>query len=65
MSIQLRPEELRVLGVLLEKSLSTTKQRDDVRRNATGSDTAAERTRTIDLRFTKPLLYQLSYGGIP
>ncbi len=25
--------------------------------------TAADRTRTDDLRFTKPLLYQLSYGG--
>ena len=24
---------------------------------------AAEGTRTHDLRFTKPLLYQLSYGG--
>lgn len=26
--------------------------------------TAADRTRTDDLRFTKPLLYQLSYGGV-
>jgi hypothetical protein len=24
---------------------------------------ATERARTADLRFTKPLLYQLSYGG--
>ncbi len=24
---------------------------------------ATERIRTVDLRFTKPLLYQLSYGG--
>ena len=26
---------------------------------------AATRTRTADLRFTKPLLYQLSYCGAP
>lgn len=26
-------------------------------------ETAADGTRTHDLRFTKPLLYQLSYGG--
>ena len=25
---------------------------------------ATERIRTVDLRFTKPLLYQLSYGGM-
>ena len=28
-----------------------------------GDETATERTRTVDLRFTKPLLCQLSYGG--
>ena len=26
-------------------------------------ETATERIRAVDLRFTKPLLYQLSYGG--
>ncbi len=34
-----------------------------VRRFAAASETATGRTRTDDLRFTKPLLYQLSYGG--
>ena len=28
------------------------------------SKTATERTRTSNLRFTKPLLYRLSYGGV-
>jgi hypothetical protein len=28
-----------------------------------GIKKATERIRTADLRFTKPLLYQLSYGG--
>ncbi len=28
-------------------------------------DGASDRTRTDDLRFTKPLLYQLSYAGLP
>jgi len=38
----------------------------DTRRHPTTRDeTATERTRTVDLRFTKPLLYQLSYGGDP
>jgi len=32
--------------------------------SATPCDKAADRTRTDDLRFTKPLLYQLSYGGV-
>jgi hypothetical protein len=45
------------------KPLSGREIREVVRRNATGSDKATERTRTVDLRFTKPLLYQLSYGG--
>ncbi len=31
--------------------------------HATQNDEATERIRTVDLRFTKPLLYQLSYGG--
>ena len=26
---------------------------------------ASEGTRTLDLRFTKPMLYQLSYAGLP
>src|SRR5690606_23899790 len=30
-----------------------------------GWDGATDRTRTGDLRFTKPLLYQLSYSGDP
>jgi hypothetical protein len=29
-----------------------------------GKDGASDRTRTDDLRFTKPLLYQLSYAGL-
>lgn len=29
----------------------------------TGNDGAGTRTRTADLRFTKPLLYRLSYAG--
>ncbi len=37
--------------------------RTDMRRDATTCDKATERTRTVDLRFTKPLLCQLSYGG--
>ena len=38
---------------------------DTVRSNAMGNSKATERTRTVDLRFTKPLLCQLSYGGNP
>ncbi len=30
-----------------------------------GKSKATTRTRTVDLRFTKPLLCQLSYGGVP
>ncbi len=35
-----------------------------MRRSATPNEKATARTRTGDLRFTKPLLYRLSYGGI-
>ena len=45
------------------KSLRAANKRDEVRSNATPNDKATERIRTVDLRFTKPLLYQLSYGG--
>ncbi len=34
-------------------------------REGASDSKAADRTRTDDLRFTKPLLYQLSYGGQP
>ena len=43
--------------------LPATAQREAVHGNATGSSKATERIRTVDLRFTKPLLCQLSYGG--
>ena len=36
-----------------------------IRHGARGDDKATERIRTVDLRFTKPLLCQLSYGGNP
>jgi hypothetical protein len=40
-------------------------EKSDNSRNNTGyDDKATERTRTVDLRFTKPLLCQLSYGGV-
>ena len=42
------------------KSLSIKKKRDSMRRDARPCTKAAFRTRTGDLRFTKPLLYQLS-----
>ena len=45
------------------KPLQTKPKRDIVRRDARRNDKATERTRTVDLRFTKPLLCQLSYGG--
>ena len=44
----------------VHKSLSTAKKRDSVRCDAAPNDKATFRTRTGDLRFTKPLLYQLS-----
>src|SRR5690348_12829372 len=34
-------------------------------RNSAGNDGAGEGNRTPDLRFTKPLLYRLSYAGQP
>jgi len=46
------------------KALQTKAKRVIVRRDARGDDKATERTRTVDLRFTKPLLCQLSYGGV-
>jgi len=45
------------------KSLTAARLGDGVRARAAGSEKAADRTRTDDLRFTKPLLYRLSYGG--
>ena len=44
-------------------SLSHAEIREQGRRSAIGRDKATGRTRTVDLRFTKPLLCQLSYGG--
>ncbi len=45
------------------KSLRPADLCNEAQSNATCRDKATERTRTVDLRFTKPLLYQLSYGG--
>ena len=50
-------------GTKSRKSLCATNQREPMRSNAGGNTKATERTRTVDLRFTKPLLCQLSYGG--
>ena len=45
------------------KVLPVAEKRDSARRDATGNKKATDRTRTENLRFTKPLLCQLSYGG--
>ena len=45
------------------KSLPHADKRDPPRDNATDDEEATARTRTGNLRFTKPLLCQLSYGG--
>ncbi len=46
-----------------EKPLKTAEKCEDVRRDAGGNGKATDRNRTGNLRFTKPLLCQLSYGG--
>ncbi len=45
------------------KPLPQASLRNSMQSSALGVGKATERTRTVDLRFTKPLLYQLSYGG--
>ncbi len=47
-------------GALLEAFEPTTRASDVF----CGFSGATDQSRTDDLRFTKPLLYQLSYGGI-
>jgi len=44
-------------------SLAHAEKREQGRRRAAGCETATGGTRTRNLRFTKPLLCQLSYGG--
>jgi hypothetical protein len=45
------------------KPLAATDDSETLRDNAAVGVKAAGGIRTHDLRFTKPLLYQLSYGG--
>ena len=47
-----------------KKPLKNAGKCEEVRRDAGGDGKATDRNRTGNLRFTKPLLCQLSYGGV-
>ena len=60
-----RREKRECHGMAHHETLQNTGESDTARSGAKQNTTATGRTRTVDLRFTKPLLCQLSYGGNP